>query len=161
MTVTDIQNSLLKFKRPLTLFVSIVMLLCHFYLGVAQSYTATVYIKYLGENPENGQAANGRDLKPYEITDSYVVGEALKQLGINDIKASSLAQKITVTPVLSIAEQNKYASWIERFSSYEETEENKLNPVFYSISHSDQCVGATTGFHLLWHQRSGGAADYK
>lgn len=133
MTVTDIQSSLLKFKRPLALFVSIVMLLCHFYLGVAQSYTATVYIKYLGENPENGQAANGSELKPYEITDSYVVGEALKQLGINDIKASSLAQKITVTPVLSIAEQNKYASWIERFSSYEETEENKLNPVFYCI----------------------------
>lgn len=133
MTVTDIQSALLKFKRPLALLVSVVILLCHFYLGVAQSHTATVYIKYLGENPENGQAANGSELKPYEITDSYVVGEALKQLGINDIKASSLAQKITVTPVLSVAEQNKYASWIDRFSTYEETEDNKLNPVFYCI----------------------------
>ena len=133
MTVTDIQSSLLKFKRPLALFVSIVMLLCHLYLGIAQSYTATVYIKYLGENPENGLAANGSELKPYEITDSYVVGEALKQLGINDIKASSLAQKITVTPVLSTAEQDKYASWIDQFSSYEETEDNKLNPVYYCI----------------------------
>ena len=70
MTVTDIQNILLKYKRPLALLVSIVMLLCHFYLGVAQSCTATVYIKYLGENPENGYAANGSELKPYEITDS-------------------------------------------------------------------------------------------
>ena len=133
MTVTDIQNILLKYKRPLALFVSIVILLCHFYLGITQTHTATVYIKYLGEKPENGQAANGSALKPYEITDSYVVGEALKQLGINDIKASTLAQKITVTPVLSKAEQDKYASWIDQFSSYEETEEDKLNPVFYCI----------------------------
>ena len=133
MTVTDIQNSLLKYKRPLALFVAIVVLLCHFYLDFAQSYTATVYIKYVGENAENGQAANGSVLKPYEITDSYVVGEALKQLGINDKKASSLAQKITVTPVLSKAEQEKYASWIDQFSSYEETEDNKLNPVYYCI----------------------------
>lgn len=133
MTVTDIQNILLKYKRPLALFVSAVVLLCHFYLGHAQTYTATVYIKYLSENAENGQAANGSVLKPYEITDSYVVGEALKQLGINDIKASSLAQKITVTPVLSTAEQEKYASWIDRFSSYEETEDAKLTPVYYCI----------------------------
>ena len=133
MTVTDIQNALLKYKRPLALFVSIVVLLCHFYLESAQTHTATVYIKYLGEKPEKGQAANGSVLKPYEITDSYVVGEALKQLGVNDIKASSLAQKITVTPVLSTAEEEKYASWIDQFSSYEETEDAKLNPVYYSI----------------------------
>lgn len=133
MTVTDIQNALLKHKRLLALFVAIVVLLCHFYLGIAQTHTATVYIKYVGENAENGQAANGSALKPYEITDSYVVGETLKQLGINDIKASSLAQKITVTPVLSTAEKEKYASWIEQFSSYEETEDNKLNPIYYCI----------------------------
>ena len=108
MTVTDIQKSLLKHKRPLILFVAIVVLLCHCYLGFAQTHTATVYIKYVDENAKNGQAANGSVLKPYEIADSYVVGEALKQLGINDIKASSLAQKITVTPVLSKAEQEKY-----------------------------------------------------
>ena len=133
MTVTDIQNILLKHKRPLALFVAAVVLLCHVYLGIAQTHTATVYIKYLGENAESGQAADGSVLKPYEITDSYVVGEALKQLGINDIKASSLAQKITVTPVLSIAEQEKYASWIDGFSSYDETEDDKLNPVYYCI----------------------------
>ena len=133
MTVTDIQNMLWKYKRPLALFVSIVVLLCHFYLGYAQTHTATVYIKYLSENAENGQAANGSVLQPYEITDSYVVGEALKQMGVNDMRASSLAQKITVTPVVSTAEQEKYASWIDRFSSYEETEEEKLNPVYYCI----------------------------
>lgn len=133
MTVTDIQNTLLKYKRPLALFVAAVMLLCHCYLLMKQTHTATVYIKYLGENAENGQTADGSVLKPYEITDAYVVGEALKQLGINDVKASSIAQKITVTPVLSKAEEEKYASWIEQFSSYEETEENKLNPIYYCI----------------------------
>ena len=133
MTVTDIQNILLKYKRPLALFVAISVLLCHFYLDIAQTHTATVYIKYLGEKAENGQAANGAVLKPYEIADSYVVGETLKQLGINDIKASSLAQKITVTPVLSTAEEEKYASWIDQFSSYEETEDDKLNPIYYCI----------------------------
>ena len=133
MSVTDIQKSLLKHKRYLALFVAVVMLLCHAYLGIAQTHTATVYIKYVGENAENGKAADGSVLKPYEITDSYVVGEALKQLGINDIRASSLAQNITVTPVLSTAEQEKYASWIDQFSSYEETEDNKLNPIYYCI----------------------------
>ena len=133
MTVTDIQNALLKYKKPLALFVAAVILLCHFYLMVEQTHTATVYIKYLGEKAENGQAADGSALKPYEITDSYVVGEALKQLGINDIKASSLAQKITVTPVMSTAGEEKYASWIDQFSSYDETEDNKLNPVYYCI----------------------------
>ena len=133
MTVTDIQKSLLKYKRPLVLFVSIVVLLCHVYLGIAQDHTATVYIKFVDENAKNGQAADGSVLKPYEITDSYVVGEALKQLGVNDKKASSLAQKITVTPVVSTAEKEKYASWIEQFSSYEETEDNKLNPVYYCV----------------------------
>lgn len=133
MTVTDIQNILLKYIRPLALFVAIVILLCHCYLGIAQTHSATVYIKYLGEEAENGQTANGSVLKPYEITDSYVVGEALKQLGINDMKASAFAQKITVTPMLSTAEEEKYASWIDDFSSYEETEEEKLNPVYYCI----------------------------
>ena len=133
MTVTDIQNCLLKYKRPLLLFVAITVLLCHGYLMFAQTHVATVYIKFLGEKAENGQAADGSALKPYEITDSYVVGEALKQLGINDVKASSLAQKITVTPMLSAAEEEKYASWIDQFSSYEETEDNRLNPVYYCI----------------------------
>ena len=145
MTVTDIQNVLLKYKRPLALFVAVTVLLCHFYLGFAQSHTATVYIKYLGEKPENGQAANGSVLKPYEITDSYVVGEALKQLGINDIKASSLAQKIIVTPVLSIAEEEKYASWIDQFSSYEETEDDKLNAVYYCIQFESE-----DGMQFAW-----------
>ena len=138
MTVTDIQNILWKYKRPLALFVSIVMLLCHFYLGISQAYTATVYIKYLGEDPEKGLAANGSALKPYEITDSYVVGEALKQLGINDTKASSYAQKITVNPIISIAEEEKYESWIDQFSNYEKTEEDKLNPVYYCIQFKAQ-----------------------
>ena len=133
MTVTDIQNCILKYKRPLILFVALAVLLCHGYLTFAQTHTATVYIKYLGEKAENGQAADGSALKPYEITDSYVVGEALKQLEINDMKASALAQKITVTPMLSAAEEEKYASWIDGFSSYDETEDNKLNPVYYCI----------------------------
>ena len=48
MTVTDIQNILLKYIRHLALFVAIIVLLCHFYLGYAQTYSATVYIKYVG-----------------------------------------------------------------------------------------------------------------
>ena len=133
MSVADIQKSLLKHKRYLALFVAVVMLLCHGYLAIAQTHTATVYIKYVGAHAEDGKAADGSVLKPYEITDSYVVGQALKQLGINEVRASALAQNITVTPVLSTAEREKYASWINQFSSYEETEDNKLNPIYYCI----------------------------
>ena len=49
-------------------------------------------------------------------------------------KAGSIAQKITVTPVISAAEQEKYASWIDNFSDYEKTtEDEKPTPVYYRI----------------------------
>lgn len=147
MSVADIQKSLLKYKRNLALFVAVVILLCHAYLGIAQTHTATVYIKFVGESAESGETANGAVLNPYEITDSYVVGEALKQLGINDVNASSVAQNITVTPVLPTAEQEKYASWIDQFSSYDETEENKPNPIYYCIEFkSDEGVNFARDF---------------
>ena len=67
MTVTDIQNALLKYKRPLALFVAIVVLMCHFYLGIEQTHTAAVYIKYVGENAENASGSPGRCPSPGRV----------------------------------------------------------------------------------------------
>ena len=64
MSVTDIQKSLLKYKRYLALLVAIVVLLCHVYLEFAQTHTATVYIKYVGENAENASGSPGRCPSP-------------------------------------------------------------------------------------------------
>ena len=52
---------------------------------------------------------------------------------MQDKNVNALAQRIKVTPVISAAEQEKYASWIDQFSDYENTEENKATPIYYRI----------------------------
>lgn len=138
MTAKDIQQSLWNSRKGIALLVAAALLLCFVYIGLQQSYTAEVYIKYLDESAEKGTAPDRSVLNPYEIADPYVVSKALAQLGVNDLKASSICQKITVTPVISIAEEEKYASWVNSFSSYEESEKEKPHAVYY-------CIKFTTG----------------
>lgn len=133
MTAFELFDQIWKHRKIPVFFLAIALLLCHFYLCIGQSHMASVYIKYLGDKALDGQAANGSTLDPYEIADSYVVTNALQQLGMDDLNATAIAQKIKVVPVLSIAEQEKYASWIEEFSDYENTEEEKSAPIYYRI----------------------------
>ena len=133
MIATDIFDALWKQKKVIALIVAVAVLVCHVYLFAEQTYTATVYIKYLEENAADGVATNGAKLNPYEIAKPYIVGKALSQMGAEGKNANSVAQRIKVTPVTSRAEQEKYASWIDQFFSYENTEEGKLTPVYYRI----------------------------
>lgn len=133
MIATDIFEALWKRKNIIALFVAVALLFCHTYLFVGQTYTATVYIKFLEESAVDGVATNGTKLDPYEIADPYIVGKVLSQLGMEDKSANSIAQRIKVTPVISSAEQEKYASWIDQFSDYENTEEGKSTPIYYRI----------------------------
>ena len=133
MTATDIFAALWKRKSIIALFAAVALLACHLYLFGGQTYTATVYIKYLEDGAVDGVATNGSSLDPYEITDPYVVSKALEQIGMENKNVNSIAQRIKVTPVSSSAEQEKYASWIDQFSSYESTEEGKATPVYYRI----------------------------
>ena len=133
MIAMDILQALWKRKGIIAFFVAVALLACFAYLSVSQSYTVSVYIKYMEGNAANGVASNGTKLDPYEITDTYVVAKTLAQLGMPNANASAFAQRIKVIPVISAAEQQKYDSWLDEFSDYEKTEEEKATPVYYRI----------------------------
>lgn len=136
MIATDLLAALWKRKGFIALFVSVALLVCHFYIFSGQAYTAAVYVKYLEESAADGIATNGSKLDPYEIAEPFIVGKALEQLGRTNANANSVAQRIKVTPVNSNAEQEKYSSWIDQFSNYENTEEKRVTPVYYRIEFS-------------------------
>ena len=133
MIATDIFAALWKRKNIIALFVAIALLICHGVLFVGQTHTATVYIKFLEESAVDGVTTNGTKLDPYEIAEPYIVSKALEQMGMEQKNVNSIAQRIKVTPVISSAEQEKYASWIDQFSNYENTEEGKSTPIYYRI----------------------------
>lgn len=133
MTAIDIFAALWKRKSIIALFAAVALLACHLCLFSIQSHTATVYIKFLEDGAVDGVATNGTKLDPYEIADPYVVSMALEQIGMENKNANAIAQKIKVTPVSSSAEQEKYASWIDQFSNYENTEEGKSTPIYYRV----------------------------
>ena len=136
MIATDIFAALWKRKQMIALFVAVAVLLCHVYLSVGQSYRAAVYIKYLEESAADGITTDGSILDPYEISEPFIVGKALEQMGASKANVNAVAQRIRVTPVNSNAEQLKYASWLDEFSNYENTEEEKATPVYYRVEFS-------------------------
>ena len=141
MIATDILEALWKQKKLIALFVAIAVLACYFCLFAGQNHTATVYIKYLEERAVEGIAADGTNLNPYEIAEPFIVEKTLAQLGKSNLNANAVAQRIKVTPVISSAEQEKYASWIDQFSNYDNTEDKKPTPVYYRIEfHSKEGV---------------------
>ncbi len=133
MIAADILKALWKQKKIIALFLAVAVLACYLCLFVGQTHTAAVYIKYLEEKAADGVATNGKELNPYEIADTYIVGMALAQMGMSDMNVNSVAQRIKVKPVFSSAEQEKYASWIDQFSDYEKNEDKRATPVYYKI----------------------------
>ena len=133
MIALDIFKKLWERKVLIAFFVAVAILFCYFGLFVCQSQTATVYIKYTDSSAVDGVTASGQKLDPYEITQPYIIIKALEQLGINAKNVNSFAQRISVTPVISSAEQEKYASWLNNFEDYANTEEGKDTPIYYRI----------------------------
>lgn len=133
MSVSEFQKYLLKYKKPLAIFVALCLLLCALFVSGSQSYTAETYIKYLGENATLGLTPNNAELNPYEISDALIVKKALESIGESSANYNEVRKKITVTPVVLSSEEAKYASYIDNFSNYDNTEENKAHPVYFSI----------------------------
>ena len=133
MSVSEFQTYLSKYKKILAIFVSLSIFLCAIYINVSQSYTAEICIKYLGEKAEDGLTENGKVLNPYEIADALVVKKALENIGAESANYNAIRKSIRVSPVILSSEEAKYASYIENFSDYENTEENKDKPVYYSV----------------------------
>ena len=147
MSVNEVQASLLKYKKGLTILVSLSILLCGLYLAVKQSYTAQVYIRYLGAQAVEGAAENGAALDPYEISNAFVVQKALEQVGASGMNVTRVRRQITVTPIVAMSEEEKYASFVDNFSSYDEGEEKKPFPTSYQIQfQSDKGVEFARAF---------------
>ena len=134
MSVSEIQSSLLRYKRPLTVLVCLALLLCALFLHVKQSCTAQVYIRYDGAQAQQGLAQNKEALNPYEISDAQVVTRALERMGVATVDAGQIVQDIRITPVQPEAEQEKYEAWIDNFSDYDKDETGKVFPVNYRVS---------------------------
>ena len=81
MSISDFQDYLLKYKKPLAIFVALSLLLCMVFINITQNHTAEVFIKYLGENAELGLTPNNHELNPYEISDALIVKKALESNG--------------------------------------------------------------------------------
>lgn len=134
MSVSEIQSSLFRYRRPLTILVCIAILLCALFLRVKQSCTAQVYIRYDELQAQQGMTPNNKLLDPYEISDAQVVSKALEHMGATNVSVGQIMQSIRVTPVQSVAELEKYEAWIDNFSDYDEDETGKVFPVNYCIS---------------------------
>ena len=133
MSVSELQSYLLKYKKFLAIFVSVALLLCATFINVTQSYTAEIYIKYLGDKAESGLTENGKELNPYEISDALVVKKALESIGVENTSYNAIRKGIRVSPIILSSEEAKYASYIDNFSDYDNTEENKTQPVYFSV----------------------------
>lgn len=133
MSVSEFQSYLLKYKKSLAIFVSLSLLLCTIFINVSQSYTAEIYIKYLGDKAVSGLTENGKELNPYEISDAIVVKKALESIGVENTSYNTIRKSISVSPIILSSEEAKYASYIENFSDYDNTEENKAHPVCFSV----------------------------
>ena len=133
MSVSEFQNYLLKYKKILAIFVALSVLLCAMYIGMKQSYTAEIYIEYLGDNAVQGLTENGKELNPYEIADAIIVKKALDSIGVESTSYNSVRKNIRVSPIILSSEEAKYASYIENFSDYDNTEENKTQHTHFSV----------------------------
>ena len=133
MSVSELQSYLLKYKKFLAIFVSVALLLCATFINVSQSYTAEIYIKYLGDKAESGLTENGKELNPYEISDALIVKKALESIGVETTSYNTIRKGISVSPIILSSEEAKYASYIDNFSDYDNTEENKTQPVYFSV----------------------------
>ncbi len=136
MSIRDFINSILDHKRIFAFLIALAVVLCTIGLKVTESHTAEIIIKYICDSAEEGLTENGQKINPYEINSSLVVKNAVSTLGLQNTNIESICRNITVTPIIPTSEQEKYASWIDKFSDYEKNEEDKKHTVYYSVKYT-------------------------
>lgn len=136
MTISDLVNSILKQKKLFVFLIALSIVLCSIGLKFTESTTAEIIIKYICDTAEEGLTENGQKINPYEINSSLVVKNAVAALGLSNTNIEGIRRNITVTPIVPTSEEEKYASWIERFSDYENNEDGKKHTVYYSVKYS-------------------------
>lgn len=148
MSVNDLLKSFIRHKRIFSILIALSLLLCFFALKLTESYTAEIIIKYIGDSAANGFTENGLTVNPYEINSPIVVKNAIEALELQNVNAESVRRNIVVTPITPTAEQEKYSSWIEKFSDYSMNETEKESTVYYSVKYTSP-VGKDYVKHML------------
>ena len=136
MSIRDFISSILDHKRIFAFLIALSVVLCSIGLKLTESHTAEIIIKYICDSAEEGLTENGQKIHPYEINSSLVVKNAVSALGLKNTNIEGICRNITVTPIIPTSEQEKYASWIEKFSDYEKNEDAKKNTVYYSVKYT-------------------------
>lgn len=136
MSVNELIRSFIRHRKLFAVLIAIALLLCFVGLKLTESYTAEIVIKYIGNSASEGYTENGKEINPYEINSPIVVKNAIESLGLVNVNAENVRRSIVVTPITPTAEQEKYASWIEKFADYENTEDQKANTVYYSVKYT-------------------------
>ena len=164
MTLRELKNSIFANLRLLMIFVVVAVLLCNIGLSFIQSYTSEVVIKYSDVNAISGTGDDGSSIDPAKVGDPAVVKQALISIGEDVDDANSISKNIKVAPIVVVAEEEKYASWLENFSSYSETEEERSNPVYYSVKfksdkgpvYSEKVLNAIVRSYTKYYQKEHG-----
>ena len=169
MTLYELKNSIFANFRLLVVFVVVAVLLCNVGLGLVQSYTSEVVIKYSDVNAISGAGDDGSSIDQAKIGDPAVVKQALLAIGEDVEEANTISKNIKVTPIVAVAEEEKYASWLENFSSYSETEEDRTNPVYYSVKfesdkgpvYAEKVLNAIVRSYAKYYQKEHGSISDK
>lgn len=136
MLLRDFINGVYERKRLFVILIAISVVICSLKLNRSESYTSEIVIKYIGSKAEDGLTENGEKINPYEINSSLVVKNAVSTLGFNSGNIEEIRRNIVVEPIEPTAEQEKYASWISKFSDYEKNEDEKKRTVYYSVKYT-------------------------
>ena len=118
MSIRYFISSILDHRRIFVFLIALSVVLCSIGLKMTESYTAEIIIKYVCDSSEEGLTENGQKINPYEINSSLVVKNAVSALGLKNTNIEGICRNITVTPIIPTSEQEKYASWVEKFSDY-------------------------------------------
>lgn len=136
MSMSDFINGLSEHKKIFAVLIAVAIVLCSLGLKATESYTSEIVIKYIGSRAEDGFAENGEKINPYEINSSLVVKNAVSALGFKNSNIEEIRRNIIITPIIPTAEQEKYASWIDKFSDYDKNEDEKKHTVYYSVKYT-------------------------
>lgn len=136
ISIRELIDGILSQKRLFAFLIALSIVFCSLGLKMQESYTAEIVIKYINDSAEEGLTENGKEIDPYGINSPIVVKNAVADLGLKEAYVEGICRNITVSPITPTSEKEKYASWIEKFSDYEKTEETKKYTVYYSVKYT-------------------------
>lgn len=113
----DILRYIRQWRYVIVVFCIVGIIGMNFYINSSQQYTATATIEYSNDDAINGKTKYGADIKPEEITSSYVIADAIEKLGLN-MTVDSLRSQITIEGIVDEDQEAKKAALLEKGEDY-------------------------------------------